>query len=421
MPDTKPGAPLDLSIFDNLDSSTGQTLTASPQQPLAVAPAASLPATTDPRLAPSPIPERLVEVANLSPEDLAAAQASAAKIDFRDTPTLLAHGEGVMAGIAAASRQLLTGVRLGETGEIGRIAASVIDGVKILRIEDLQAEASGKAPAARSVIVGKLMGFMADAHTAFKGFAENRKKFLDLMDGEQAKARKTKADLTVAVELLDQQALAIRQNLHGLKVEIAAGQIALDRSYEELDALRQHAVKTGEAADAADVMEYRSAIANFRGKIADMRENLMGSAMLIPIIGQNKKAAETRIMQISNGMLVVIPRLMAVASQAVVQVDIKRAADEAGKLDEAARQITVLASKGAHEAATSAARSLGGDARNIEVLAQVADQTIATMNEVIQIEREVASADRDREAKLATIRDKLVRGMQGVAAAAVEK
>jgi len=417
MPDTKPGAPLDLSIFDNLDSSSATT---SPQQPLTVAPAASLPATADPRLAPGPIPERLVEVANLSPEDLAASQASATRIDFRNTTTLLAHGEGVMAGIAAASRQLLTGVRLGETGEIGRIAASVIDGVKILRIEDLQAEASGKTPA-RSGIVGKLMGFMADAHTAFKGFAENRKKFLDLMDGEQAKARKTKADLTVAVELLDQQALAIRQSLHGLKVEIAAGQIALDRGYEELEALRQHAVKTGEPADAADVMEYRAAIANFRGKIAEMRENLMGSAMLIPIIGQNKKAAETRIMQISNGMLVVIPRLMAVASQAVVQVDIKRAADEAGKLDEAARQITVLASKGAHEAATSAARSLGGDARNIQVLAQVADETIKTMNEVIQIEREVANADRDREAKLAEIRDRLVKGMQGVAAAAVEK
>jgi uncharacterized protein YaaN involved in tellurite resistance len=297
----------------------------------------------------------------------------------------------------------------------------VIDGVKILRIEDLQAEANGKAPAARSGIVGKLMGFVADAHTAFKGFAENRKKFLDLMDGEQAKARKTKADLTVAVELLDQQALAIRQSLHGLKVEIAAGQIALDRGYEEIEALRQHAVQTGEPADAADVMEYRSAIANFRGKIADMRENLMGSAMLIPIIGQNKKAAETRIMQISNGMLVVIPRLMAVASQAVVQVDIKRAADEAGKLDEAARQITMLASKGAHEAATSAARSLGGDPRNIQVLAQVADETIKTMNEVIQIEREVASADREREGKLAEIRDRLVKGMQGVAAAAVQK
>jgi hypothetical protein len=112
---------------------------------------------------------------------------------------------------------------------------------------------------------------------------------------------------------------------------------------------------------------------------------------------------------------------MAVASQAVVQVDIKRAADEAGKLDEAARQITMLASKGAHEAATSAARSLGGDPRNIQVLAQVADETIKTMNEVIQIEREVADADRERESKLADIRDRLVKGMQGVASAAVQK
>jgi uncharacterized protein YaaN involved in tellurite resistance len=421
MPDTKPGEPLDLSLFDNLDAPKGQTLTAPPAQPLTVAPAPALPAAQDPRLSPSPAPERLVEVVNLSPEDLAAAQASAAKVDFRATNTLLSHGEGVMAGIAAASRQLLTGVRLGETGEIGRIAASVIDGVKILRIEDLQAEANGSAPAARSGMVGRLLGFVADAHTAFKGFAENRKKFLDLMDGEQAKARKTKADLTVAVELLDQQALAMRQSLHGLKIEIAAGQIALDRAYEELETLRQHAVKTGEPADAADVMEFRSAIANFRGKIAEMRENLMGSAMLIPIIGQNKKAAETRIMQISNGMLVVIPRLMAVASQAVVQVDIKRAADEASKLDEAARQITILASKGAHEAATSAARSLGGDQRNIDVLAQVADETIKTMHEVIKIEREVADGDREREQKLAAIRDRLVRGMQGVAAAAVEK
>jgi uncharacterized protein YaaN involved in tellurite resistance len=421
MPDTKPGEPLDLSIFDNLDTPKGQTLTAPPPQPLGVAPAPSLPAAQDPRLAPSPAPERLVEVANLSPEDLAAAQASAAKVDFRATNTLLSHGEGVMAGIAAASRQLLTGVRLGEAGEIGRIAASVIDGVKILRIEDLQAEANGSAPAARSGMVGRLLGFVADAHTAFKGFAENRKKFLDLMDGEQAKARKTKADLSVAVELLDQQAQAMRQSLHGLKIEIAAGQIALDRAYEELETLRQNAVKTGEPADAADVMEFRSAIANFRGKIAEMRENLMGSAMLIPIIGQNKKAAETRIMQISNGMLVVIPRLMAVASQAVVQVDIKRAADEASKLDEAARQITILASKGAHEAATSAARSLGGDQRNIDVLAQVADETIKTMHEVIKIEREVADGDRERERKLAEIRDRLVKGMQGVAAAAVEK
>jgi len=410
MNDNASSAPLDLSAFDDLDPAP------KPAQAVAV-----LPGTADERLVAQPRPERLVEVANLSPADLAAATASAAKIDFSQTATLLAHGDGVLAAIAGASRQLLTGVRLGNAGEAGQIAAAVIDGVKILRIKDLQAESAAGPPVARKGFIGKLLGAAADAHTAFSGFAENRKQFLTLMDQEQAKARKTKAELAVTLSLLDQQAQAIRQSLHDLKIEIAAGQIALDRAEDELEAKRQHAIATGDAADAADVLEFRGSIANFRGKIADMREALVGSAMLIPIIGQNRSAAETRMMKISNGMLVVIPRLMAVASQAVVQVEIRNAAEASAKLDEANRQITLLASKGAHDAATSAARSLGGDARNIDVLAQAADEAIATMNEVIDIEREVAAGDAAREARLAEVRNKLVRGMQGVNARAVEK
>jgi uncharacterized protein YaaN involved in tellurite resistance len=409
MPEAKPDEPLDLSSFDAFEPAPTP-----PSVPAVIAP-------VDVRLLPEPAPTRLVEIDKLKPAEIATAEQSAARIDFRKSATLLAHGDNVMAGIAQASRQLLTGVRLGDAGEVGRIAAAVIDGIKILRIEDLQAESAGGQPGARKGIFGRLMGMAADAHTAFKGFAESRKQFLELMDGEQAKARKTKADLTVAMTLLDQQADAIRRALHGLKIEIAAGQIALDRGHDELEVLRQNAVQTGDAADAADVLEFRGALANFRGKIAEMRENLVGSAMLIPIIGQNKQAAETRLMKISNGMLVVIPRLMAVASQAVVQVDVKRAADEAEHLDEAARQITLLASKGAHDAATSAARSLGGDQRNIDVLAQVADESIRTMHEVIDIEREVAAGDREREAKLAAIRDRLVIGMQGVNQHAIEK
>jgi len=410
MPETLSAAPLDLSIFDD------PTPLPAPTQAVAV-----LPAGVSAELAPQPRPERLVEVANLPPADLAAAEASAAKVNFSDTASLLAHGDGVLSAIAAASRQLLTDVRLGDAGEAGRIAAAVIDGVKILRIQDLQKEAEGGAPGARKGFVGRLLGVAADAHTAFKGFAENRKQFLTLMDQEQAKARKTKADLAVTISLLDTQALAIRQSLHDLKIDIAAGQIALDRAEDELEQKRQHAIATNDAADAADVLDFRGAIANFRGKIADMREALVGSAMLIPIIGQNRSAAETRLMKISNGMLVVIPRLMAVASQAVVQVEIQKAADAAAKLDEANRQITLLAAKGAHDAATSAARSLGGDQRNIDVLAQVADETIKTMNEVLDIEREVAAGDAAREAKLAEIRNKLVTGMQGVNARALEK
>ena len=415
MPDTPENKPLDLSTFVDLAPSPS---TPGPSPGVSAQP---LVAANDPRLAVQPRFERLVEVANLSQDELAAANQSAERLDFRKTSSLLQHGDDVLASISEASRQLLTGVRIGDAGEVGQIAAAVIDGVKILRIQDLQAEATGNTLPPRTGLLGKLMGAVADAHTAFKGFQENRKQFLALMDQEQAKARKSKADLGVTIELLDQQAVAIRDSLRKLKIEIAAGQIALDRGENELEKLRQQAIRTGDPSDAADVMEFRGALANFRGKVADMRESLVGSAMLIPIIGQNRKAAETRLMKVSNGMLVVIPRLMAVASQAVVQMQLRNVANESEKLDEASRQITLLASKGAHDAATSAARSLGGDPRNLDVLAQVADDTIRTMHEVLDIEREVAAGDREREAKLAEVRDRLVKGMHGVSEHALEQ
>ena len=115
MPDTKPDEPLDLSIFDDLDC---------PPRAAAHRAAGSAPAGGDrPAAAPEPEPERLVEFANLSPEDLAAAQASAAKVDFRNTATLLAHGEGVLAGIASlpaiAHRRAA-----GRRRRVGRIAAA---------------------------------------------------------------------------------------------------------------------------------------------------------------------------------------------------------------------------------------------------------------------------------------------------------
>jgi uncharacterized protein YaaN involved in tellurite resistance len=141
MVDRNPTSQLDLSLFDDLDSAPARALTAPPAAQPAVA--------ADPRLAPQPEPERLVEIANLGREDLAAAEAAAAKIDFRNTNTLLSHGEGVLGGIAQASRQLLAGVRLEDAGEVGHIAASVIDGIKILRIEDLQAQADGSRPEIR--------------------------------------------------------------------------------------------------------------------------------------------------------------------------------------------------------------------------------------------------------------------------------
>ena len=230
MPEEKPQEPLDLASFDQLLAAPAAT--PSPATSLEIVPAnTQLVPASDTRLAAQPPAQRLVDISNLNPEDLATAKSSAAKIDFRRSDTLLSHGDNVLAQIAQSSRQLLAGVRLGDAGEVGRIAAAVIDGVKILRIQDLQSESAGQKTDKPRGLVGKILGTLSDAHTAFKGFAENRKKFLTLMDQEEAKARRTKSDL--AVSHLQPRSAGRRRSRTSLsrtqESKSPPGQIALDR------------------------------------------------------------------------------------------------------------------------------------------------------------------------------------------------
>src|SRR5262249_55901355 len=105
--------PLDLSAFDDLSDAPSASHALVPQAQSAAV--AAQDANT--ALAPQPPLPRLVEISTLGAEDVAAARQSADKVDFRNTASLLSHGDNVLAEIAQSSRQLLTGVRLGDAGE----------------------------------------------------------------------------------------------------------------------------------------------------------------------------------------------------------------------------------------------------------------------------------------------------------------
>ncbi|MBN3723033.1 toxic anion resistance protein [Burkholderia sp. Ac-20379] len=409
-------APMDLSAYLNPASETPAM-----PDPAVASPEPSLPAPLPPDMLVPMAPEaRLVDLASLSPEQQTLARERAARIRFDDGTSTLRFVDQALQPLATASRRLLSETTVGEAGEIGRIAAAVIDGIKILRIEELQQEAHDAAPKATGLLarlgrIGKV------AHGAVKSFQENRKAFLALMDDEVARARRIQGDLMVTIQQLDQQSQAVRHGVSELSLSIAAMQIALDRGVDEAEALRQVALRTRTAGDAAIAMDYRNTLANFRGRIADLREAMISAASLIPLIASNRKAAETRASKLGTGIMVTIPRLMAVAAQAVVQADTRRAGEESEKLDAAARQITALAVQGSHEAAVEAARSLGGDPRNIDALAAAAAQSVETMKDVLAIEQQVQAQDREREQKLIAVRDQLVAGMSGVQADALAR
>ncbi|WP_133645459.1 toxic anion resistance protein [Paraburkholderia flava] len=415
-PEGSPESPLDLSAYLNPESEA-PVATPIPE----VSSLSTLPATVPAEvLTPMAPVARLVDIASLTPDQRALAEERANAIRFDDSTSVLNFVDNALQPLAIASRRLLSDTTVGEAGEVGKIAAAVIDGIKILRIEELQEEARDAAPKATGFLsrLGKLGKV---AHGAIKSFQENRKVFLNLMDEEEARARRIKGDLLVTIQQLDQQSQAVRKGVSDLSIGIAAMQLALDRGVVEAEDLRQVAIRTNTAGDAAIAMDYRNTLANFRGRIADLREAMISAASLIPLIASNRKAAETRVSKLSTGIMVTIPRLMAVAAQAVVQADTRRAGEENEKLDDAARRITALAVQGGHDAAVDAARSLGGDPRNLDALAAAAAQSIETMREVQDIEQQVIAQDREREQKLIEVRDKLVAGMRGVQAQALSR
>ncbi|MBN3806773.1 hypothetical protein GXB81_27540 [Paraburkholderia sp. Ac-20336] len=409
--------PLDLSAFASLATpdEAGNPASGSDSSRLPVDTAESTEIA-----APMPAFERLVELSTLPAELQTRAHQLADSIRFEDTASTLTFIEHTLQPIAQVSRQLLADTTVGNAGEVGQIAAAVIDGIKILRIDELQAEAHKIAPKATGLL-GRVMGLGKLAHDAVQSFAENRKKFLTLMDAEEARARKAKADLMTTVQLLDDQSQTVRQGVGNLTIAIAAAQIALDRGVQEAEELRQIALRSNTSGDAAIAMDRRNTLANFRAQTADMREAMVSAATLIPLIALNRKAAVTRVSQLNSGILLTLPRLMAVASQAAVEADVQRGGQEKEKLDEANRRITEIAGRAAHDAAISAARSLQGDNRNLEALSALAEQTISTMQEVLKIEQDAADEDRKREQELVRVRDRLVSGMRGVQQAALAR
>jgi uncharacterized protein YaaN involved in tellurite resistance len=407
--------PLDLSKFTALAepaAAPSSAVTAPVQDQLpAVVSDASLPVELKETVAVT----RLVDPASLDAEKLKKAQTLAASIDFTQTQTTLAFVEGTLAPVAQISRKLLADTQVKEMGEVGRVATAVLEGINILRLDDLKKEAQEAAPKATG-LMSKLFSVGKVAHSALKSFEANRKQFLALMDKEEARARAVKADLLVTVQLLDQQSQAVRQSISDLTVAIAAGQLALERGQEEAERLRQVALTSQNPGDAAVALDFRRTLLTFQSRVADLRQAMIASATLVPVITLNRQAAETRIAKLTDGLLLTLPRLMTAASQAAVQADLQRAAAEQAKLDEADRKVMALAGEGAHQAAVSATQSLASDPRNIQALATLAEQTQNTMREVLLIEKQVQQSHVEQEQQLVGIRNDLVKGMVAIQA-----
>lgn len=415
---TQDTQPLDLSDLYKEDAPQSYPPSGGGSGAVDVADASSV-ATSPALLEPmAPLP-RLVEIDRLPEDMVAEAHRRAAMIDFGDLNTLLSHGMGALDQLAKVSERMLAGRTLGEGDAVGDIAAGVLDGVKILRIEDLQKIARGEGPASRGMLA-KVGGLLLGAKDALSGFAENRKTFNSLMDAQEAKARVAIADLKRNIAAFEEMYQALRQGVRELNIDIAAGQLALESGETRVEELRVHAAGTHDPVDAAEVMELRGRLANFSGHLSEQREGLMRAALTIPMLKATREAAEARIMALHSALTKTIPNLKAACAVAIGQVDNRNAAHAREALNEADRKVLGLVADGALDAARTTAAGRGADSRQVEALADAADKVTQALSEMSRNDQLAAERSREQEQQLLALRERLASSMRNLAQQSVQ-
>ena len=298
----------------------------------------------------------------------------AAKIDLRDSQTVLQYASGTQKQLADFSQQALENVKTKDFGEVGETLTSVIAELKSF---DGEEEKKG------------LFGFLkkkADKLAAMKARYEkaetNIQNICGVLEGHQIQLMKDSA-------MLDQMYAINQEYFKQMTMYIIAGKRKLEKAKnEELPALQAKASESGLAEDINEVNDYAALIARFEKKVYDLeltRTISLQTAPQIRMIQNNDIQMSEKI----QSMLVNTVPLW--KSQMVIALGIEHA-NQAAKAQQAVTDMTnELLKKNADNlkmATVETAKQMERGVVDIETLQHTNEMLLTTIDEVMQIQDE---------------------------------
>ena len=298
----------------------------------------------------------------------------AAKIDLRDSQTVLQYASGTQKQLADFSQQALENVKTKDFGEVGETLTSVIAELKSF---DGEEEKKG------------LFGFLkkkADKLAAMKARYEkaetNIQNICGVLEGHQIQLMKDSA-------MLDQMYAINQEYFKQMTMYIIAGKRKLEKAKnEELPALQTKANESGLAEDINEVNDYAALIARFEKKVYDLeltRTISLQTAPQIRMIQNNDIQMSEKI----QSMLVNTVPLW--KSQMVIALGIEHA-NQAAKAQQAVTDMTnELLKKNADNlkmATVETAKQMERGIVDIETLQHTNEMLLTTIDEVMQIQDE---------------------------------
>lgn len=346
--------------------------------------------------APKAAAEVKMEETVLSAEEQQAVAEFAKQIDVTNANQVLMYGAGAQKNIADFSETALNNVRTKDLGEVGEALSSLV-----VELKNIDFDNSDEKKGFFSGLFKKGKNQIDELKTQYSQAETNVDKISQMLEQHQVVLLKD-------VAMLDEMYELNLQYYKELTMYILAGRQKLEQvRANELEALRQKAAASGTSEDAQAYNDMVNMCDRFEKKLHDLELSRMVSIQMGP---------QTRLLQNNDAMMIekiqssLVNTIPLWKSQMVLALGMENArkataaqAAVSEMTNELLKKNAEMLKQGSVEIAREAERSI----IDIETLQHTNEQLIATLDEVMQIQKDGAQKRQAAEVELRRIESEL--------------
>ena len=333
---------------------------------------------------------------SLTAEEKQAVEAFAKQIDVTNANQVLMYGANAQKNIASFSENALNNVRNKDLGEVGEALSGLVVELKSLDFDD---EDEDKGFFAKLFRKGKSQ--LDELKAQFSEVEVNVDKICQILEQHQVALMKD-------VAMFDEMYNLNLQYYKELTMYILAGRKRLEEvRATDLEVLRQKAAETGSTEDAQAYNDMANMCNRFEKKLHDLELSRMVSIQMGP---QTRMLQNNDVMMIEKIQSTLVNTIPLWKSQMVLALGLENARKATAAQAAVSEMTNELLKKNAeklHQGSVDIAKEAERSIIDIETLQHTNEELIATLDEVMQIQRDGAQKRQAAEAELRRIEGEL--------------
>ncbi len=331
----------------------------------------------------------------LSAEEQQAVDAFAKQIDVTNANQVLMYGANAQKNIASFSENALNNVRNKDLGEVGEALSGLVVELKSMDFD----EEEEKGFFAK--LFGKGKSQLEELKAQFTEVEGNVDKISAILEQHQIALMKD-------VAMFDEMYELNLQYYKELTMYILAGRKRLEElRATEVENLRQKAAQTGSAEDAQAYNDLVNMCNRFEKKLHDLEMSRMVSIQMGPQTRMLQNNDVMMIEKIQSSLVNTIPLWKSQMVLALGLENARRATAAQAAVSEMTNELLKKNAEKLHQGSVDIAREAERSIVDIETLQHTNEQLIATLDEVMEIQRDGAQKRKEAEEELRRIEGEL--------------